>query len=628
MSEPDDRGPAADLTSRLEGVEQAVADVEARLSALTSLVESLRATAPQTVRATPLAPAAAAPPIRAAEAATVAGAVPPPGAVPKTTAAGPAPGAPASGPRRASSTPDPTSAELESVIAGRWLNRVGIIAVGLGVTYFLKYAIDNDWIGPAGQVAIGLVLGAAILASVPWFTRRGYTYFGDGMTGLGAAVLYASVWAGGNYYHLYSTAMAFGAMVVVTAALVAIALGRNAEAAAVIALVGGFLSPILVSTGQNEEVPLFTYLGVLDAALLPIAYARRWSAIEWPAFALTQLYFWLWFGQRYTDPAFLPTAAFAAIFFAIFLVLPALRAQTDGRILASQALLVALNAGACLLAFTAMLFSDSRWELTGIALALAAVHLVMARVVPTRGGQAQARLVFGGLALTLATLVIPIRLEGRWITMACAIEGAVLVWTGFRARVTGVRLLGLVLLYLAGFQVLAAPAVVERVLFNGHFGTECVTVASIAIAVWAAMRAPAAATEWERLLFGILGVGVNVLALWALTFEMHTYFELSTVATGEAYNGLAEGLAISLLWTVYAAALLSLGVRQQQPGLRWQALALFGITTVKVFFSDTASLDGFYRIGSAVALGVVLLVVSFVYQRRMAAAAPAPADQP
>src|SRR5690242_16160535 len=238
MSEPDDRGPAADLTTRLQAVEQAVADVEARLSTLTSLVESLRATAPQTVRAAP--PAVAPATMPAAAASSVAATVPLAGATGPTTtsAAGAVPGTPAPRPRAAASGSNPTNAELESVIAGRWLNRVGIIAVGLGVTYFLKYAIDNDWIGPAGQVAIGLLIGTAILASVPWFTRRGYTYFGDGMTGLGAAVLYASVWAGGNYYHLYSTGIAFGAMVIVTAALVAIALGRNAQTVAVIALVG------------------------------------------------------------------------------------------------------------------------------------------------------------------------------------------------------------------------------------------------------------------------------------------------------------------------------------------------------------------------------------------------------
>ena len=603
MSEP---GDPADLAMRLEAVERAVAEVEARLVALTGLVESLR---PTVTTASP-----------APQAATVA-------AAPVSATSPPATSVPV--PPRPPAIPRKTNAELESVIAGRWLNRVGIIAVGLGVTYFLKYAIDNEWIGPAGQVAIGLVIGAAILASVPWFMRRGYAYFGDGMTGLGAAVLYASVWAGGNYYHLYSTPDTFGAMVLITAALVAIALGRNAQTVAVIALVGGFLSPILVSAGQDAEVALFTYLIVLDAALLPIAHARRWNAIEWPAFLFTQLYFWAWFGDRYRDAAFLPTAAFAGLFFAIFLVLPALRAQADGRIHWSQSLLVALNAGFCLLAFTVMFWHDDRWDLTLVAVVLAAVHLMMARLAPVRDGHSQARLLFGGLALTLATLVIPIRLEGRWITMACAIEGGVLVWTGFRARVTGVRLLGLLLLYLAAFQMIAAPAVVQHVLFNGHFATECVTVGSIAVALFAASRARTAATDLERPLLAILGVGVNVLALWALTYEIQTYFELPATLAGGSDNGLAEGLAISLLWTIYAVVLLTFGVRQRQPALRWQALALFGVTTVKVFFSDTAALQGFYRIGSAVALGVVLLVVSFVYQRRMAAAgaAPAPADQ-
>jgi uncharacterized membrane protein len=61
------------------------------------------------------------------------------------------------------------------------------------------------------------------------------------------------------------------------------------------------------------------------------------------------------------------------------------------------------------------------------------------------------------------------------------------------------------------------------------------------------------------------------------------------------------------------------GVRLKSAALRWQGLALFGVTTLKVFALDLSYLRGFYRIASSIALGVVLLVVSFLYQRSLAA---------
>ena len=81
-----------------------------------------------------------------------------------------------------------------------------MVAVAVGVAYFLKYAIDNDWIGPRGQVALGLLFGAVLLASTPWFLKRRLVYFADGVTGLGAAVLYLSLWAAGSYYPFLPTA--------------------------------------------------------------------------------------------------------------------------------------------------------------------------------------------------------------------------------------------------------------------------------------------------------------------------------------------------------------------------------------------------------------------------------------
>ena len=75
---------------------------------------------------------------------------------------------------------------------------------------------------------------------------------------------------------------------------------------------------------------------------------------------------------------------------------------------------------------------------------------------------------------------------------------------------------------------------------------------------------------------------------------------------------------MSLLWTAYASGLIALGVSRESALLRWQALVLFGLVAVKVFIYDSSFLERFYRIVSFFILGLVLLTVSFLYQRKVA----------
>jgi len=581
---PREPGALPPLAERVEALEQAVAGLKRQVDALLAPRSAQAAARP--------APPAAVP------------AVAPPGAAP-----------PVSLPPIARGGPD-----LEGVIAGRWLPRVGLVTVTVGISYFLKYSIDNDWIGPSGQVALGILLGAALLASVPWFVKRGYGPFADIMTGLGVAILYLSLWAGGNYYHLFSLDVTFAAMAVVTAGTVGIAIGRNSQPVAVMAMVGGFLSPTLVSTGHDAEIGLFTYLAVLSCGLLLIARARAWW-LELPSLVLTQAYFWSWYTDFYSDDKLLVTSAFAALFFAIFLVLPALGSRQAVRVPFERAILVPLNAGLCLLAFRAMLWPTYRWPLTAAALLLAVVHAIMARLAPASGGRG-ARLLYGGVALTLVTLVIPIRLDGRWVTMAWTIEGAVLMWTGFRVRERSVRALAFILFAIAVWRLTVFPLPAEVFLLNPRFGAELVTIVCFAFALWLGRHHAGDVTDAEQLPLRVLGLAVNVLAVWALTDEARRYFAPAPFSPFDPDAQLAQGLAVSVLWTLYASGLMFFGVHRAVAGLRWQGLALFGLTTLKVFLSDLSFLNGFYRIASSIALGVVLLGVSFIYQRSLAAAAP------
>jgi uncharacterized membrane protein len=536
---------------------------------------------------------------------------PPPPGKPAAPPVAPAPPArfPVAAP--APPTPAPPAFDWEALIAGRWLNRIGILAILLATAFFLKLAYDNRWIGPGGFVSIGLLAGAALLVWSQFLVGGGYRYFGEGIAGLGGGVIFLSLYAAWDYYHLIPQGVAFAGMVVATAALGALAVRQNSQRVAGLALVGGFLTPMLLSTGQDRELELFTYLAVLNAGLLALARLRDWRALELVAFLWTQVYFWGWYGRFYHVSALpnvlLVTTAYATLFFALFATVPVIRSLRLDRLPGDQTTLVLLNAFLYLLQLHRLLAEDHRWALTVAVLALGAAHLGVANRL--RAGS-EVRLLYAGLALTFATLAIPIRLEGKWITIAWAIEGAVLIATGFRARRRGLRTAGLVLYALVAARLIAYGEGGGEFFWNARFAVYAAAIACYAAALWLAAQHKEQLGRDERNVYALVGIAANVLAVLALSQEFYDAYR---------HDALAQQLWLSLLWTVYATGLLLFGLRRGLAGLRWQALGLYGLTIGKVFLYDLSFLQRVYRIASFVVLGVVLLVVSFLYQRRLAA---------
>ena len=514
------------------------------------------------------------------------------------------------------STSQPIGLDMEQLIAGHWLNRIGIVALLLAVSFFLKYAFDNDWIGPRGQVALGLLSGAAVLTYSQWLLRRGHDDFANRIAGLGGGVLYLSLFAGANYYHLFPPSLAFGGMAVVTATLVVIAVRRDSQAMALVALLGGLLTPVLLSTGRDAPVELFTYIALLNAGVLLVAHTRQWSKVEWLAFAGTMLYFWGWWNGYFHEDRQNLTLGFASVFFLEFALLPVLQARRAGTLEAAQTVLVALNALGYLAALHRLLYAEHRWSLSCLLLLLAALHLVVARRVPTsEGNSSLVRMLFGGLALTFVTLVIPVQLDGKWMTMAWAIEGAVLIWVGVRVQISHLRWAGVALFAVVASRLMLFPIHgVQPVLLNQRFGLFAVVIICFVAALWSSRSLKNDLNEEERLAFGVVGLCANIVTLWALSCEVWDYWSPSGFED-ERRSDLAQQLGLSLLWTTYATALVAAGVRWKNTALRWQGLALLGLVAIKVFLYDLSSLEAIYRIVSFMVLGLLLLGVSFFYQR-------------
>jgi uncharacterized membrane protein len=516
------------------------------------------------------------------------------------------------------------SNDLETVIGGRWLNRIAIVALLVGFSFGLKYAFDNNWIGPSGRVAIGILIGALMMPWSSWLLGRGYSYFSEGIVALGEATLFLSVWAGCQYYTLYSRDVGFFGMILITTAMAAISIGRDSQRIAVLCLLGGYATPVLVSTGQDHQIVLFTYLLILGAGMLVMGERKDWYSLAPISFIGTQLYFWGWFEEFYhraSSPPLERTTLFATLFFLLFATLPVLRAMKEGVLAEIDILITTVNAFVYVGTLYALFWPNDRWPFTLLVLALAAGHIAVARVIPEvkKGESPLARYIFAGLGLTFATMAIPIRLEGKWITFCFAVEGAILVWSGFRAMSGFLRQFGYILLAIAAVRVLFFPPPAGVFLFNQRFAAYLLLIFCFGVALWSSRNKIDETGEQERVELGVFSVLINIFALIALSLEFWDYFGKTSFGTDA---DLARNLSLSVLWAIYATVLILVGVQQKSALLRWQALLLFGLVVVKVFFVDLAALDRAYRILSFLVLGSLLLGVSFLYTRRAAKGRP------
>jgi len=515
---------------------------------------------------------------------------------------------------------------LESTIGSQWLNRIGIAAVLIGVSFFLKWAFDNNWIGPAGRIAIGLLAGIGVVAWSERFRSRGYVVFSYSLKAVGIGVLYLSLWGGFQLYHLFPAGVAFGAMVFVTAATAFLALQQDAQILAAFALVGGFATPVLVSTGENHEIALFSYVALLNIAAVALVAMRPWRRLLPGAFIGTLILYIGWYSNYYTKDQLNPTLAFASLFFAIFAV-GALVANIDevgAETSVSRALVLMLpifNAATYFIQVYIVLEPAHHAAIAWFALGLAAVFLGLSRAASSEHSEVERRdlrLLHVALAIGFITIAVPLKLEAHWVTIGWFVEAGALFWVGRRSDSHLLRVLATIALTFGVIRLLFVDNfVTTRLVFNSRFSTYVVAIAVLALVAiygWGE-------DEADRNIRGVAVVAINVLALIALTYEISDVFlrELRTVQAGNTHDYhtliVARDFSYSALYMIYGAVLMFVGFWKKSAFFRWQALILIGLTIGKVFIYDMSELERVYRILSFIVLGVLLLAISFAYQK-------------
>jgi len=519
-------------------------------------------------------------------------------------------------------------ADLEARIGSHWLNRIGIAAVLIGVSYFLKYAFDNNWIGPTGRVAIGLIAGISVVLWSERFRSRGYRIFSYSLKAVGIGVLYLSLWAF-QVYHLLPSGVVFACMFMVTASACALALSQDAEILAVFAITGGFSTPVLLSTGVNREIALFSYVLVLDLGILVLVVFKPWRRLLWLGFIGTLILYVAWYSEFYDRNQLQPTLIFATLFFAIFAAAPLLMLVQERGTGVMPLGLAFVNAATFFLQAYLMITEVSKTAMAWFSLVLAAVYLLLNRHRPKSADSAaehNLRLMHLALAVGLVTVAIPIRLEAHWITIGWFVEAALLLWVGGRVKSDLLNVFALAALVLGVGRLLLFDNFFNmQLIFNMRMAVFGVAIAALAFVAYEASKRD---DEAAKTIGAVAIVAMNALALRALSMEIADYYSRQITAAFPARGNwlagnwsqvrsveIARDFSYSALWMGYGAMLMVVGFWRASAFVRWQALILIAFTIGKVFIYDTHELDRIYRIISFVALGVLLLAVSFAYQR-------------
>ncbi|HET7187562.1 MAG TPA: DUF2339 domain-containing protein, partial [Gemmatimonadaceae bacterium] len=245
-------------------------------------------------------------------------------AAPSTQSAPPG-GFPPRGPERRASAPPPPPPpkppfDWEKLIGVKLFSWIAGAALALAAVFFLRYSMDHGWLRPEIRMGIGLVTGVALLVTCELKAARRYAQTANAMDAAGIAILFATVFASFALWHLVPSIVAFALLVLVTAVAVLLSIRRESMFIALLGLLGGFSTPVLLSSGQDNPIGLFGYLLLLNAGLAWVAYRKRWPLLTALSMVFSTLYQWGWV-VRFLSVDKLPLAVGIFLLFPLFSVI-------------------------------------------------------------------------------------------------------------------------------------------------------------------------------------------------------------------------------------------------------------------------------------------------------------------
>ncbi|MCE5241692.1 MAG: DUF2339 domain-containing protein [Desulfobacteraceae bacterium] len=365
---------------------------------------------------------------------------------------------------------------LRFATGGNLLVKTGLLVLFIGVAFLVKYASERHLL-PIELRLAGAALGGIALVVVGWRLREKREHYALTLQGGGIGILYLVVFGAFRIYDLVPSGLAFAILLGLCALSACLAILQDSPSLAIFAAAGGFLAPLLTSTGKGSHVILFSYYALLDAGILGIAWFKAWRLLNLTGFAFTFGLGTFWGCGYYTPEHFASTEPFLVLFFLFFMFIavlfalrqqPRLKGYLDGTIVFGTPIVVFGQQAAMVQPY------DFGAALSAIGMG---AFYVGAAWAVFRWRPREMRLLseaFLAIGIGFGTIAIPLAFDFRGIASAWALEGAALVWVGVRQERLLARLTGMLLQLLAGIALLPyflefAPRGSGLPILNGFF---------------------------------------------------------------------------------------------------------------------------------------------------------------
>lgn len=420
---------------------------------------------------------------------------------------------------------------------GNVVAKVGVIVLFFGVAFLVNYAAEHQMFPIELRLAGISAVGIAMLI-IGWRLRITRKAYGLILQGGGIGVLYLTVYAAAKLYGLLPLGIALFGMVLMVGFSGVLAYVQDSKSLAVLGTTGGFLAPVLASTGQGSHVVLFSYYAILNAGIFGLAWFKAWRILNWIGFLFTFVIASLWGWRSYTVEHFNTTEPFLILFFLFYVGIavlfayrqpPKLKGLVDGTLV--------FGVPTIAFALQRAMVRDIPFATAWTAIAMSALYLLLANYIFKKFPNQMQMLAeaFLALAVIFGTLAIPFALDdGRWTAAAWAMEGAGLIWIGLRQQNLLTRCFGFLLQIGAALAFLTTigRSVDALAIFNSaYIGMVLISIAGL-ITSYLYQRAGDNLLEWEKPLHYILLAWGIVWWLAAGVFEIEhhlaTKYELNS----------------------------------------------------------------------------------------------------
>ena len=510
------------------------------------------------------------------------------------------------------------SRELELLVGGNFLGKLGLLALVLASGWFVKYAFDQRWLNESGRIFLGLLGGAALIAVGLYLARRLYRALPGPVIGAGASILYSAWFSAFYFYGLLGREETFIGLVVLSLWLALLAWKADSEFIYLFSLAGVFLTPILLTQGENSYRFLFTYLTGFNLLFLFISRERPWVFAPFSILFLNVLVYANWADSNLSKSAPLFPACYLMTLYLIFWVresifIPGQTGRVSWRSLALLFLNQFFFTGALFALVETFYPSLTPFYLLFMAGVQLGIYTLSERVggarEPIGTQEKNLRGLLLGSFLFLVFMALSDMYSGSWRTFAWLALAGSLALVGARYSLRFI-LFASIPFWLAG---LSSLIFVEyelfdfRLIFNRRFflylfaATLSAGTYLLGRKYWKAPLFRGENLKYMRV-FGYLGVFLLVLGTM---LENHDYF----------WNRNYRNLGYTYILGFYALALLIPGLIRRSPSLRYSGIFLLCLLVLKLYGYDIWTMSQLVRIIAGLSLGVTLLVISVFYQR-------------